>query len=335
MSGKLVHMQDHAGQPDEAECWFVRLLEPDCTDDDRAAFDRWYSTSPEHARAYREVERLWVLGADAVKDPAVIAAAELALRETRPEARRRRPRWFVPAMAAAAVLVAALVVVPRWLASHMTPDGTRYATTIGQMRSVNLDDGSTILLDTDSVVVERYNADVRRVDLLHGKAQFHVQGNKAWPFVVHAQNGTVTAVGTRFQVRVNDDAAIVTLLEGRLSIATRSSSGQQSASLSAAEQLKFDSSGVIGPVHPADMQAAEGWTEGKLFVHDWLLPDLLSEMNRYSSVEVRIADPLLRTVRISGVFRAGDQQGLLLALQKGWSIRAERASSTLFLLSHK
>lgn len=335
MSGKIVHMQDGAGQPDEAEHWFVRLLEPDCSDDDRAAFDRWYSARPEHAHAYREVERLWVLGADAAKDPAVIAAAELALRETRPEARRRLPRWFVPAMAAAAVLLAALVVVPRWLASHMTPDGTRYATTIGQMRSVNLDDGSTILLDTDTVVVERYSADVRRVDLLHGKAQFHVQGNKAWPFVVHARNGTVTAVGTRFQVRVNDDAAIVTLLEGKLAIATRSSSGSRLASLSAAEQLEFDSSGAIGPVHPADMQAAEGWAEGKLFVHDWLLPDLLSEMNRYSSVEVRIADPSLRTMRISGVFHAGDQQGLLLALQKGWSIRAERTSSTLFLLSHK
>jgi len=48
-------------------------------------------------------------------------------------------------------------------------------------------------------------------------------------------------------------------------------------SLHSGKQLWFDRSGHISPVQPADLQAAEGWTEGKLFVHDWKLPDLLAE----------------------------------------------------------
>lgn len=335
MSGKIPRMQAGMGGHDEAERWFVRLLEPDCPDSERAAFEQWRAASAAHALAYREVERLWEQGADAAMNPEVMAAAERALRETRPEPRRPLRRWFVPALAAAAVLLVAWLVVPRWLDTYMVPSGTRYATTTGQLRTVHLKDGSSIVLDTDTVLVARYNASVRRIDLLRGQAQFHVQGNKSWPFVVHALHGTVTAVGTRFQVRVNDDAAVVTLLEGKLAIATKTGSQPQSALLKAAEQLEFDRKGSIGPVHHADLQTAEGWVEGKLFAHDWRLPYLLAEMNRYSATQIQIVDPALRNVRISGIFHTGDQQALLLALQQGWSIHARRASPSLFVLSRK
>ncbi|WP_426702185.1 FecR family protein [Rhodanobacter sp. Col0626] len=327
----------HAGMgpQDEAERWFVCLLEPDCSDAERAAFERWHAASPAHALAYREVERLWEQGADAVLDPAVMAAAERALWEAPPESRRRVRQWFVPAFAIAAMVLLALLVVPRWRAAHMTIPETRYATVTGQQHTVNLKDGSSIVLDTDTVLIARYDASVRRIDLLRGQAQFHVHGNKSWPFVVHVQHGTVTAVGTKFQVRVNDAATTVTLLEGKLAIATTAGGQSQHASLGAAEQLQFNQEGVISPVHHADMEAAEGWTAGKLFVHDWFLPDLLAEMNRYSTTRLRIVDPSLRHVRISGAFHTDDQQALLLALEQGWSIHAERVSPVLIELSRK
>jgi transmembrane sensor len=107
-------------------------------------------------------------------------------------------------------------------------------------------------------------------------------------------------------------------------------------SLHSGKQLWFDRSGHISPVQPADLQAAEGWTEGKLFVHDWKLPDLLAEMNRYNRTQVSIGDPALDAIRISGVFDSHDPHTMLQLLQRGWPIRArDDGSHRVVLLAAK
>lgn len=336
MGTKIVNMASDGDAAGEAECWFVRLLEPDCPADDRLAFERWRAASPAHAAAYREVARLWTLGGEAAAgDPAIMAAARRALQ---PKGAGARVRWLAPVFAAAAMLVLALLVVPQGRDRRVpSPSpGTTYATAIGQQRTVTLQDGSTIMLDTDSAVVVRYGPAVRRIDLLRGRAQFHdVHTARRWPFVVHAQGGTVTALGTEFQVQLDGNEADVTLLEGRLAIATDADGHPRHALLVARQRLEFDCSGAIGPIEPADMMAAKGWTAGKLFVHDWRLPDLLAAMNRYSTTQVSIGDAALRDLRISGVFRAGDQKTLLLVLRQGWSIRARQVSADHIVLSRR
>lgn len=316
---------------DEAEHWFVRLLEADCPADERAAFERWRAADPAHAAAYREVESVWKRSAATVKDPAIIAAAQRALRQ---EPKTRTPqRWLLPALAAA--VVALLVVLPYWRANRADPIGIAYTTAAGQQQTVQLSDGSSIMLDTDTEVVVRYSARTRQVDLLHGQAQFTVQGNHAWPFVVHAQHGMVTAVGTQFQVRINDGCTDVSLLKGKLAIATEPSGGTpQNALLNSGQNLAYDDMGHISPVHSIDLQKAQGWTQGKLFIHDWRLPDLVAEMNRYSATKVQIGDPSLQDIRISGIFRTNDQQTFLKLLQEGWPVRAKRISDTQIVLLH-
>ena len=320
-----------AGLQDQAAQWFARLLDSQCPPAERAAFERWRTADPKHAAAYRELELLWKRSAEAVKDPALMAAANRALRRDPPTHARR---WWFPALAAGVALLVAAITLPRWLATPDDPVGTAYATSAGQERSEQLADGSSVLLDTDSEVVVRYSARTRRVDLLRGRAQFSVQGNHAWPFVVHAGNGTVTAVGTQFQVRLDNGATDVALLKGKLAIAAQSPDGQErNASLVGGQSLSFDERGNITPVRTIDLQQAQGWTQGKLFVHDWRLPQLLAEMNRYSTTKVAIGDPSLQNIHISGVFRTGDQQTFLAMLQQGWSIRAARAGDKRIVLS--
>jgi transmembrane sensor len=317
----------------EAEQWFARLLDPACTPEQRLAFERWRSADPAHATAYGEVEWLWQRSLDATKHPAVAAAAWRALR---PEPARSRRRWFFPAITAtAAAAVLASVEVPRWLTHATPPGGVTYTTAAGQQQTVQLADGSSIVLDTDTQVMVSYSTSTRRIDLLHGQAQFSVQGNHAWPFVVHALHGTVTAVGTQFQVRINDDCTDVALIKGRLAIATEPAKGTpHDAALIGGQGLAYDESGRISAVRPLDAQNVQGWTEGKLFVHDWRLADLVEEMNRYSATKLEIGDPSLRDIRISGVFHTHDQPTFLALLQQGWAIRATRVDAHQIALTH-
>ena len=54
------------------------------------------------------------------------------------------------------------------------------------------------------------------------------------------------------------------------------------------------------------------------------LDSLIREMNRYSDTPLQLADPALGARTVSGVFRAGDQQALVAALERGWALRATR-----------
>ncbi|HET7268377.1 MAG TPA: FecR domain-containing protein [Oleiagrimonas sp.] len=334
MEAQYTAKGSRADVPDTAEQWLARLLDPDCTDADRDAFERWRAASPAHASAYAQAERIWNLSAQAIDtDPALAAAAQRALQPSRP----RQPlyRWGAATLAVAALLVVALLVVPTWLSPPNAPTGTVYRTAIGQQRTIPLSDGSSILLDTHSVVRVRYSDRARRVDLMRGRAQFSVHGDPHWPFVVHAYNGTVTALGTRFQVALDGDKVDVTLLHGQLAIATRVDDTVRRAALTSGQRLHFDRTGSIGPVHPADMTQARGWTAGKLFVHDWRLPRLLAAMNRYSTTQVVIGDASLKTLRISGVFHVGDQRTLVQALEEGWPVKATNASGDRVVLARK
>ena len=49
-------------------------------------------------------------------------------------------------------------------------------------------------------------------------------------------------------------------------------------------------------------------------------------MNRYSDTRVRLADPALGDIRVSGVFHMHDQAALVAALERGWALRAQQAS---------
>lgn len=334
MTGPLTNGGIAPGVRTEAERWLVRLLDADAHDPCSAEFERWIAADPVHASAYHEAEQLWKLAVEAARHPDLRAAANRAMHGAWSGPARQLRVWLAPAVAIAAAVffLGGLVAAVWWPARVANPQGIRYATRTGEQQAIQLPDGSALLLDTDSSVVVHYGPEARQVVLLHGRAEFRVRHDDGWPFVVSAGGGTVTDVGTTFQVSIGNRHAVnVVLLEGKVSVATAHSN----STLTTGEALRFDRAGLLRAPHPADLQAALGWTSGDVVANGWSLPRLLDEMNRYSSTQLEVGDPALRNVRITGTFRAGDQATLLRVLESGWPIRARRLSSTKVVLLHK
>lgn len=302
----------------EARRWFARLLAPDCASAERTAFERWRVADPDHAAAYARVERLMGRVAELRNDPAIGHATR--------EAVRARPKWQswsrVAGFALAASIVLVLVGFAIFRASHQMPPAVRYATAVGEQRSIRLADGSTIRLDTDTQIDVRYGPGERQVGLLHGRAQYNVAHNTARPFVVVTLGGTVTAVGTEFQTGIWNGTVVVTLLRGKVIVADDTSAHPHRTVLTPGEQLVYNASGTLWNKTRADVEVASDWTQGKLVFRGEPLRDLVREVNRYSSAKLRIADPSITNLRISGTFKADDQESLLLALGGIWSIHA-------------
>lgn len=307
----------------EAARWLVQLLDSDLRDPRQAGFQRWVSADPARASAYREAERLWKLSEEAARHPAIRAASARALHPVPANTMRMLRIWLAPAVSIAAAMVAMTgLALYMWAGLVTGPTTFRYVTRTGQQQDIQLLDGSAMLLDTGSAVVVRYEPKTRQVTLLHGRAEFRVRHDQDWPFVVHAGGGTVTDVGTTFQVGIGRRGDVnVVLLEGQVSVAAAHSK----ATLTSGEALRFNHTGIVNTA-PADLSAALGWTSGEVIAHGWPLPRLLATMNRYSDTKIELADPVLRDVRITGTFKAGDQETLLRILEAGWPIRVKRLS---------
>jgi len=311
----------------EAEAWMARLMAPDCTPADRAAFEDWLAQSPRNIEAWLEMERVQALSAQLRSDE-MLRAATRAIRR----APARPFNACLPA-AAAAVLVVAVAAIwwryePRTAAAPQ-----QYATAMGEQSQVTLADGTVVLLDTGTQLTATFDSRERLVVLERGRAQFVVGRDAQRPFLVKAGAGTIRDIGTTFQVAHRNDAVDVGLLEGRVDVTARNGGGV--ATLSPGEKVTVDASGRLGAKAPLDLASARAWPQGDLVFKQRRLDELLAEMNRYSKQQVRLADPSLGGLTVSGVFHAGDQDALVAVLERGWSLRAERRGADEIVLHRR
>lgn len=284
---------------------------------ERLQFERWLAASPAHRRAYDAAERLWSQLAALRQDGEIAAlarAADVSVRGT--ASRRWRPLLLTASLAAVAV-VGAVLLKPALLPA---PEITTYATVVGQQRTVALSDGSTVTLNTDTELTTRYTRGQRTLSLGRGEALFQVQPDPRRPFVVTAEAGTVTALGTRFQVRREADAVTVTLLKGSVAVAQDGRYAERRV-LHPGEQAEYGT-GIAGIAHRRiDLDAVTGWTQGRLSFRDTPLFKAVSEINRYSTRKL-VADPSLAGITVSGNFGIHEPDAFVAALEAMFPIQA-------------
>lgn len=327
-----------------AQQWWLRLQSAPADGAECEAFERWRAADPAHAAAYRAVESVWRQAAAVAHDP--------ALEDVLHQARRLPPqaslhRWTWPALAAAACLMLAVGVGCRMWWMPGAPPPVTYATATGEQRTLRLEDGSTVVLDTRSRLQVQYGRRERRLTLLAGQADFQVRKDPTRPFVVHAGGGTVTATGTQFQVRLAGGTGTVTLLEGQVVVAAApeakhgqaaAADGSRRVTLRPGERIAIRPDGrleVRERLAEPDLAQAREWTAGTLVVREWPLARLLGEMNRYTDTPFRLGDPRLGELHVSGSFKPHDRQSLLLSLEYGWPIRADRSDPDEIVLYRK
>ncbi|HEY5851711.1 MAG TPA: FecR domain-containing protein [Lysobacter sp.] len=323
---------EHDTGVSEAEAWLARLMSPECDPHERAAFEDWLAQSPANVTAYVEAERLHALAGALAADDLLRAAASAARR--RPASPHSRRPWL--SAAAAAIVVAAVATAYLWPRPAEQAVVQQFATARGEQRQITLIDGTVMRLDTGSRISTRFDGEQRLVELKSGRAQFVVAADKARParqFLVKAGAGTVRDIGTTFQVSHVDGQVNVGLLEGRVDVSVDSGAGALSSELAPGEQVTIDAHGALGNKQPLDLVAAHAWPQGDLVFRQRRLDELLAEMNRYSPTQLQLADPALASLQVSGVFHAGDQEALVAALERGWSLQAQRQGAHRIVLT--
>lgn len=307
----------------EAAQWLMQLHSGQATEAQRQAWTRWRAADPAHELAWQRAEQL-----SAKLELLPPAASRQVLDRPRPGRRAAVGTLGLLATAVPGGLLAWRgwdAWGPAWTASHRTAAGER--------RSVDLADGTRLVLNTATAVDVLFHDGApgeRLLVLHHGEILVETgpDGGRGAaphrPFVVQTRHGRIRALGTRFVVRQLSDAAepartLVTVHQGAVAIAPAGTAGQQpEAIVRAGEQTQFDS-GRVDAVAVAGRHAA-AWVQGLLFASDQPLGAFIAELARYRSGVLRCA-PQVAGLRISGAFRLDDTDAILAALPATLPVR--------------
>ncbi|WP_423735823.1 FecR family protein [Chitinophaga caseinilytica] len=232
--------------------------------------------------------------------------------------RRFRPllRW------AAVILPLVCLAAGAWLFSSKH-SSQEYHTLLGERKNFHLPDGSFVRLNAGSSLrLGKDFGDAYRDLYLEGEAFFDVKHNKDAPFIVHAADMDVRAVGTAFNVRsYGGDSTETVLIQGVVEITLKGQENRKivlrpdhkirwAADHAPVEQQKVraDSTLVTGLARNSDGDIPEtGWVNNKLIFENETLTDIAVKLERWYGAQVVISDESLGNYRFTGTF---EQEGI-------------------------
>ena len=294
--------------------------------EDREALTAWLEKDSKNREEYGLIVRI-VREGQKIEFPEDPDVREEWKRFEFPAEPRQRRNPFMPSLSILGERLGALIQPPRFAfivfvlcligASifwhHQSIHGIKtVATANRQQREVTLPDGSTVYLNagTELSYPKKFRGAARNVSL-NGEAYFEVIPSKT-PFIVETQEGTVTVLGTKFNIWARDFKTRVVVEEGRVQLAAINHSESVVLTKDLMSEIEQDQH----PAQPHFVNAVEalGWREGKLVFTRTELSELAGEVGRYYDVDVSIKNPVLETKTITAVFDRLPLQQVLYAI---------------------
>lgn len=327
----------------EATRWLVRLdasRSPELV----ARHAQWMAENARHRVAYMKLSVAWKR-MDALKrmrplDPPGEVDPDLL--------KRRSPFWrgssgfvlgalraaWAPRFVVGVAIATALAILVTAL--FETQIQIPYSTPIGGHEHVTLEDGSILDLNTDTAVRVQFTASRRKIYLDHGELLLSVAHDASRPLEVIAAGVVTRAVGTRFSVRIYDNADVETVVtEGRILIlreqnllGLRRTSKPLVRTITAGERVLVDSRAAhVSRLSAKQIERMLQWTTGRISFHEEKLSDVVRELNRYNARQLGILDPQIDGTRVGGGFDTAHADTYADDLMKFFGRKALSASS--------
>ncbi len=326
---EIVKLRTRAEIEEQAAVWTWRLDAGALSDTDSQAYEAWLRQDPRHRRAMEELSRVWQAldGLAEAKRGEKIATFTDAQRRG---VRSMRQYWWVAAAASILLTIGAAV----WL--RQGSEIQTLSTAVGQQRNVTLADGSIVSLNTNTILETDLSRHLRQIYLRKGEAHFQVAHDRSRPFLVHAGDAVVRAVGTEFEVRLHTDQHVdVVVNEGRVEVQDAAPSGRGVVlptvrALSAGQALSTANADyAVTPVTPAQLSSELAWREGAIVFDGEPLSEAIAEIERYTDARIIVTDARTAALPVGGRFRTDDLRGFIDGLQAALPVAIRRTPDGL------
>ncbi len=315
-----------ARSSEEAAFWHAKHMSGAMTADERATYAQWLESSEANRLAFKRIE-------DALTHTDAAAQSILSDMfedELHLEA-QKAAAWKMPALAASIAFAFLTLSATIFFNYSPRPQPQIYATAVGEIRSVSLNDGSSINMNTATTLAVEYTRSNRVISFEEGEAIFNVERNEAKPFIVELPAVEIIVTGTTFNVLASKKDTEIFVVAGTVQV--KPISGQM-RTLGKGDSIHVDSNGDAGAITPFDPIDVLAWTAGKLRFAQAPLHQVVDELNRYFNRKIILRDASLSMLPVTGEFDITDQAAAIDAITLIFDLNNEIENGT-FILSKK
>ena len=265
------------------------------------------------------MKRIWeaskqenILSGPSTADAWMRLEQRLDIKDPAPARVKRRNNYIPiqPRLAYAfALMIIALLAGPKIydLVTHITVSAER-----GSKIEINLTDGTSVRLNSESSLKYKrnFNSESRIVNL-SGEGYFQVVKGD-YPFTVNTQYGTVTVLGTKFNVLARNENVEVVVNEGVISFIPKKQGKPKTDKVIVKAGLYVNTNDLTP--QPLPHPEYPGWIHDKLILNKTNLEIVCAKIERKFDVNIELASDQLHDISITGVINAVDLDGVLTTL---------------------
>lgn len=293
----------------EAAEWVARMRGAP-SEGDRIAFESWYA-KPGNAEAFNAAESDFALAA-------TLSRTRIEAKARGERSKRGGFRWAVATIAAVG-----LALGFAWYL-RSKPDTPQIAAGPMLPGELKLADGTTIRLKDGAWAEPKFTAFERRVVLHGGRARFEVAHDPSRPFIVIAGRSETKALGTVFEIDARSSVPTIRLLRGGVEV--RLGGTAKAIRLAPGETAEVPEAGprflpgMISPVSTT-MLSADGLPLGAI----------LEAASKTGGKPIRLADPTLASLSVTGRFDVADSASLARKLAAALDLAADENEDVITL----
>jgi transmembrane sensor len=273
------------------------------------------------------------------------------LKAMMPKGPRKSPGlWhWIASLGVLAVLYAAVAWIAAGTRHERSPPRpasreTVVATQIGERGSVELPDGTRLVLNTNSRV--RANRASRRIEVEQGEviadvpAPHTAREYSNVPVVFGVAGVDVEApAAAQLRIRLDDNGVVlVDVLAGESVLRPMSPMHVIDLLVGQTALIKPGDVVVVTEYEPSRLQRELSWQDGEVWLKGETIEEAIAQFNRYNRQKLVVLDQRLARRRVGGRFETSDVEGFVGALQHLYGVRVlavrsgGKGASTLLLL---
>jgi transmembrane sensor len=218
-----------------------------------------------------------------------------------------------------------------------------YATLKGNTETINLPDGSKLVLNTDSAVSINFGTEYRNIFLQRGEMHINVKKDAKRPLNVLVGGKLMQAVGTAFSVQYFDHNNIALIVsEGKVMLAEDSilqkqqtitgqfDTSKEAMFLTAGEKVELTSSRRIAKAElsvenvSSTIAKSLTWLDGYLSFTGETLEIVVAQINRYLEHPIVLDGDEIKNIRVIGRFENGKTEQFLKGLQTNFNLSLQQ-----------
>jgi ferric-dicitrate binding protein FerR (iron transport regulator) len=315
----------------EPEELISRFLSGEATTEEQLALHEWVSASPLNQTLFQEYIDLWNMkGKNSPAFSAPIALQAINKRIDLSEKKGGQSAYWLR-IAASLLVVSLLGAIGYWFTKANPADEVKWnerSTLSGQKLSIQLADGSKVMLNSNSTLKwPTPFGDLREV-YLAGEAFFEVTRDTLHPFVVRTANLDAKVLGTSFNVLESDQQVAVTVATGKVQVAN----SFFSQTLAPSEKLTFQ---IVNPTwkhETINLENELAWKNGILLLSNLRLDEAAEQIENWFGVKIDFKDAAVQNCRITAKFKNETLKHVLESMSDATGIRYTISNQKVTLL---